>query len=78
MPADSPGSGPRSVCLARGAVTTLNTLAELKLSSVPQGEGLDWSVGKVTFGHPQPTESESSQDNAMLRRDPRLIRRTPA
>lgn len=35
----------------KGAVTTLNALAELKPSSVPQGAGVDWSAGKVTFGH---------------------------
>jgi hypothetical protein len=56
--------GPAVGVPARGAVTTLNALAELKLSSVPQGAGLDWSVGKVTFGHPESTDGESSQDNA--------------
>jgi hypothetical protein len=35
----------------------------LKLSSVPQGAGLDWSDSKVTFGHPESTEGESNQGN---------------
>lgn len=51
--------GPAIGVPVKGAVTTLNALAQLKVSSVPQGAGLDWSVGKVTFGHPKPQTSDS-------------------
>ncbi len=50
--------GPQVGVPAKGAVTTLNALAQLKVNSVPQGAGLDWSVGKVTFGHPSPETTE--------------------
>lgn len=43
--------GPQVGVPVKGTVTTLNALAQLKLSSVPQGAGFDWSAGKVTFGH---------------------------
>ncbi|HUA46607.1 MAG TPA: hypothetical protein VMA77_15350 [Solirubrobacteraceae bacterium] len=43
--------GPQVGIPVKGTVTTLNALAQLKLTSIPQGAGFDWSVGKVTFGH---------------------------
>jgi hypothetical protein len=52
--------GPQVGIPVRGAVATLNALAQLKLSSVPQGAGFDWSVGKVTFGHKDDAHPERS------------------
>jgi hypothetical protein len=50
--------GPQVGVPVRGAVTTLNALAQLKLSSIPQEGQFEWSVGKVTFGHDNPEHPE--------------------
>jgi hypothetical protein len=33
-----------------GAASLLSTIARLQINSVPQTDGFDWSVGKVSFG----------------------------
>jgi hypothetical protein len=42
----SPAFGPAGV----GAASALAGIAKMKINSVPQARGFEWSVGKVTFG----------------------------
>jgi hypothetical protein len=53
-------AGPEVGVPVKGTVATLNALAGLKLGSIPQGAGMDWSVGKVTFGHSDPHDAQRS------------------
>jgi len=51
--------GPEVGVPVQGAAKTLDALAKLKITSLPQSEGFNWSVGKVTFGH-QDTDPKRS------------------